>query len=84
MLIYHKENGVTSCTMVMLGAGSSSTSHGKHVWDKHKECVDMLEDDGDVFVTGGTYVGAIYEGKFENRENFKHYFKKGNINGKYM
>lgn len=73
MLIYHKENNKVYCTQVMMSALASDVSHGTHVWDKHRESVDKLVDNGDVFVTGGTYYGAVYEGKFEPREKFSHY-----------
>ena len=75
MLIYSKQNGKTTCTCIIKGASKSNVSHSDYVWDKHKNQVDKLSDNGDVFVTGGTYKGAIYEGKFEPREMFSHYLK---------
>ena len=75
MLIYHKTNEKIMTTQVMVGFGYSSVIHGSHVWEKHQENVDKLENNGDVFVTGGTYASAIYDGKFEPREMFNHYIE---------
>lgn len=75
MIIYHKTNGKTVSTCVILGAGKSSVTHGSSVWEKHKEEVDKLTDNGDVYVTGGSYYGAVYTGKLEDRSKFEHYIK---------
>jgi len=73
MLIYHKTNNKIVCTQVIMGSGKSNISHGSYIWDKHKKMVDKLENNGDVFVTGGTFIGAVYEGAFYERANFKKY-----------
>lgn len=73
MLIYHKTNGKVFCTQIMMSVLKSDVSHGTHIWDKHQEGVNKLVNNGNVFVTGGTYYGAVYEGKFEPREKFSHY-----------
>ena len=76
MLIYHKTDGKNVTTQVMIGGLSSGVSHGTHIWEKHQKMVDELVDDGEVLVTGGTFVGAVYEGSFHKRENFKHYLER--------
>jgi hypothetical protein len=73
MIIYHKTNGVTSSTTLMMGFGSTNVTHGTFVWNKHKEMVDKLTEDGDVFVTGATHVGAVYSGEFVKRSRYKRY-----------
>jgi hypothetical protein len=75
MIIYHKTNNEIRSTEVIYNAKGSNISHGNYVWDKHRENVDKLEDGGDVFVTGGTYYGAIYEGKLEQRASFANYLE---------
>jgi len=60
--LYHKTNNRIVSTCVMLGFIKDNITHGNHVWDKHKEMVSKLENDGDVLVTGGTFVGAKYSG----------------------
>ena len=69
MLIYHKTNNKIYCTQVILGLKNEITT-GTFVWDKHKEQVNELENNGDVFVTGATHFGAVYEGEYISRERY--------------
>ncbi len=73
MLIYHKSKDVVKCTSICMGASKTDVTTSNFIWDKHRHATDRLENDGDVFVTGGSYVGAVYEGKFEPRAMFSHY-----------
>jgi len=77
MLIYHKTNGVLYCTQVILGFGESDVTTTKKTLDKvhesHKEMVKKLQDNKDILVLGGTYLNAVYKGKFEPREKFLNY-----------
>jgi hypothetical protein len=79
MLIYFKDEDEVGCIQVMLGAGKSDVSKSKHIWDKHKKMTDELVNGGDVLVTGGSYATAVYEGKYEPREMFKHYMGDENV-----
>ena len=76
MLIYHKTKGNVYCTQVILGAGKSDVSTGTHIWDKHQENVDKLQDNGDLFVTGATHAGAVYEGMFVSRDSYSNYMEE--------
>ena len=76
MLIYHKTNNEIQCTCVQYSAGASTVSHSGYVWDKHRAMVDTLVNDGEVFVTGGNYLGAVYEGKFEPRDMFERFMSR--------
>jgi len=73
MIIYHKTNGKNVTTEVILSAGQSKVSNSTHIWDKHKNAVNTLKNNEDVYVTGGTYINSIYSGKFEPRKMFEHY-----------
>lgn len=73
MLVYHKTNNEVICTQVTLGASISDVTHGSFIWEKHRDAVDKLINDGDVWVTGGTYASSVYSGKLEPREMFTHY-----------
>jgi len=76
MLIYHKTNGKNITTQVIMGCGASKVSHGSYIWEKHQSNVDKLVDNGDVFVTGGAYASAIYEGKMEPRKMFQQFIEE--------
>lgn len=80
MLIYHKTDNKLMVTQVMTGISKSGVSHfEKRVEDvpeSHLTGVRDLSNNGNVFVTGGTYKGAIYKGKFELRKSFKHLLDK--------
>jgi len=78
MLIYHITNEQLYCTEVLTGIGKSGVNHFKKsgindCLEKHRKGVSELRSGGKVFVTGGTYVGSVYNGKFEDRASFKHY-----------
>ena len=75
MLIYSKNNGKIICTAVQLSAGRTIVTHSSYIWEKHKSAVNKLQDNGDVYVTGGTYSGAVYSGKMEPRDKFSQYLK---------
>jgi len=83
MLIYHITDNQLYCTEVLMGGISKSNIHHfkksspDDCWEVHRDGVSELRNNGKIFVTGGTYVGAIYEGKFEDRAGFHHYI--GNI-----
>lgn len=79
MIIYHRTHGKIVSTSVMLGARGSVINHGSHVWDKHREKVDNLEEGGDVFVTGATFVGAVYEGITMSRESMVRYIQDAKV-----
>lgn len=76
MLIYHKTKDEIHCTAVQYFSGNSVVTHSSYVWEKHKEAVETLENDGEVYVTGGNYLGAVYEGKFEPRDMFERYMSR--------
>lgn len=75
MIIYHITNNTLTSTQVIHGAGKSVVSHGTFVWDKHKDDVALLQNESDVYVTGATHVGAVYEGMYASRENYCHYLE---------
>jgi hypothetical protein len=77
MLIYHITNNKLVCTQVMSGFSGSKVSHGTHVWEKHQSMIDELKNDGDILITGATFVGAVYSGSYHKRENFTRYIEKG-------
>ena len=70
MIIYHKTNNQIFSTQVVLSAKGSEISTGTFVWNKHRENVDKLENDGDVFITGASFAGAEYSGFFDKREKW--------------
>ena len=75
MIIYHKTDNKIYNTCVILGADKTSISTGTFIWGKHKEQVQKLENNSDVFVTGGTHYGAVYSGMFCKREKYQQYLK---------
>jgi len=75
MIIYHKTNNELFSTQVIIGAKKTGVTHGVFVWEKHRENIDKLENDGDVFIVGATFAGADYNGFFDSREKWKDFIK---------
>ena len=83
MLIYHKTNNQIYVCNVMFSYKGSDVHHFKKcfdsIWEKHMEFVEQLQNDGDCYVTGATFKGAIYDGMWMKRDKldrFFHQFKK--------
>jgi len=75
MLIYHITNNTLYVTEVMIGSIKSSVNKFKvkNIPEKHVKNISELRNNGLVYVTGGTYASANYDGKFEPRKMFRGY-----------
>jgi len=76
MLIYHITDGRLKVTQVIKGFSSNVVqTFDKRMEDlpeSHMAGVIKLSNGGDVYVIGGSYASAVYEGKIENRAGFNY------------